>query len=349
MKLFISLLACALLVGCTSLPYRPAQADGAFPGLVDFVAATPGHSVDVLLVHGMCTHDVRWADETVAQLRSALNAQAVRPGGAAPAMAADGIEIVERTISLRQGELRIKALVWSPLTTPLKRQLDYDLSARQPATRAKLNARAKDKLLDDCIPDALVYQGVARDTIQRRMAQAIVRATEDAAPGSPLLVLSSSLGSKILFDTLLRMDVAAQRTIDRLAYLVMAANQIPLLALPDQQIPGTTQGSVAAAVHQPDSLHALLLKRRAPASPRTGGGLRLSVVAFSDPNDLLTYTLERERYAGLGVDVVNVLVSNAPTWFGLLERPDHAHTNYLLNPDVARMVACGEPRSARCE
>lgn len=41
--------------------------------------------------------------------------------------------------------------------------------------------------------------------------------------------------------------------------------------------------------------------------------------------------------------------SNAPTWLGLLERPDHAHTNYLLNPDVARMVACGEPRSARCE
>jgi hypothetical protein len=49
------------------------------------------------------------------------------------------------------------------------------------------------------------------------------------------------------------------------------------------------------------------------------------------------------------VEVVNVLVSNAPTWFGLLERPDHAHMNYLLNPDVARMVACGQPRSARCE
>jgi len=96
------------------------------------------------------------------------------------ATAADGIELVERTIKLPQGELRIKALVWSPLTTPLNRQLDYDLSARLPATRAKLNAKAKDKLLDDCLPDALVYQGVARDTIQQRMAQAILRATGDA-------------------------------------------------------------------------------------------------------------------------------------------------------------------------
>ncbi|WP_374581523.1 hypothetical protein [Pseudoduganella sp.] len=350
MKLILAVLACAMLVGCTSMPYRPAQADGAFPGLVDFVASAPGRSVDVLLVHGMCTHDVRWVDDTVAQLSSALRAQTqgTPPGSAAGAAVAttDGIEIVERSIQLRQGELRIKALLWSPLTTPLKHQLDYDHSDRLPVVRAKLNARAKDMLMDDCIPDALIYQGVSRDAIQQRMAQAILRATEGAAPDAPLLVLSSSLGSKILFDTLLRMDAAAQRTIDRMAYLVMAANQIPLLALADQQ--AVAPGAAAApAAPPPDSLQALLRKRRAAATPRTTR--RLTLVAFSDPNDLLTYTLERERYAPLGVEVVNVLVSNAPTWFGLLERPDHAHGNYLLNPDVARMAACGQPRSARCE
>lgn len=353
MKLTFPVLACALLAGCSALPYRPAQADGPFPGLVDFVATAPGRSVDVLLVHGMCTHDVRWADETVAQLGSALGAPTMP--GAAPAAPdtargpADGIEIVERTITLRQGQLRVKALLWSPLTAPLKRQLDYDHSARLPAKRARLNAAAKDKLIDDCIPDALVYQGVARDAIQQRMAQAVRRATEGAAADAPLLVLSSSLGSKILFDTLLRMDLAAQPTIGRIAFLVMAANQIPLLALADQQLPSGLAAAPREAIATPaDSLHALLRKRRASASP-DGSVHNLALVAFSDPNDLLTYTLERERYAGLGVDVVNVLVSNAPTWLGLLERPEHAHGNYLLNPDVARMVACGQPRSARCE
>lgn len=342
MKLILALLACALLVGCTSMPYRPAQADGAFPGLVDLVASAPGRSVDVLLVHGMCTHDVRWVDETVAQLSSALKAQTQGP--APLAAAADGIQIVERSIVLRQGELRIKALLWSPLTAPLKRQLDYDLSDRLPAVRARLNARAKDMLMDDCIPDALIYQGVSRDAIQQRFAQAILRATEGASPEAPLLVLSASLGSKILFDTLLRMDHAAQRTIDRMAFVVMAANQIPLLALADQQ---AAAGPGVAAAPAADSLHQLLRKRRAPATPRSAR--KLTLVAFSDPNDLLTYTLERERYAPLGVEVVNVLVSNAPTWFGLLERPDHAHAHYLINPDVARMTACGQPRSARCE
>ncbi|MYN00888.1 hypothetical protein GTP41_02130 [Pseudoduganella sp. DS3] len=351
MKRILAVLACAMLVGCSSMPYRPAQADGAFPGLVDFVATAPGRSVDVLLVHGMCTHDERWVVDTVLQLSSALRAQA-QSASAAPMAVAEGIQLFERTITLRQGELRIKALVWSPLTTPLKHQLDYDHSDRLPAVRAKLNARAKDLLMNDCIPDALIYQGVSRDAIQQRMAQAILRATEGAASEAPLLVLSASLGSKILFDTLLRMDVAAQRTIDRIAYLVMAANQIPLLALADQQAvapgPGARPATPAAtAAPGGDSLQAVLRKRRAAATPRAAR--KLTLVAFSDPNDLLTYTLERERYAPLGVDVVNVLVSNAPTWFGLLERPDHAHGNYLLNPDVARMAACGQPHSARCE
>jgi hypothetical protein len=344
MKLILSWLAFAMLVGCSSMPYRPARADGDFPGLADFVAAAPGRSVDLLLVHGMCTHDVRWADDTVAQLGRALNAQAAPGSASAGAAAADGIQIVERTLRLPQGELRIRALLWSPLTTPLKRQLDYDLSARLPVTRAKFNAAAKDRLIDDCFSDALIYQGVARDAIQQQMAQAILRATEGASADAPLLMLSSSLGSKILFDTLLRMESAAQRTIDRMAFLAMGANQIPLLSLADQQV----GGAMAAAAAPPDSLQALLRRHRVPAAPR-GSAPRLTVVAFSDPNDLLSYTLERERYAGLGVDVVNVLVSNAPTWFGLLERPDLAHANYLLNPDVARMVACGQPRSARCE
>src|SRR5262249_2429617 len=153
-------MACALLVGCSAMPYRPAQADGALPGLVDFVAAAPGRSVDLLLVHGMCTHDVRWADDSVAQLGSALHGQVASASTSVPAEA-DGIGIVERTITLRQGEIHVKALLWSPLTAPLKRQLDFDQSAQLPATRAKLNAKAKDSLLDDCLSDALVYQGVS--------------------------------------------------------------------------------------------------------------------------------------------------------------------------------------------
>lgn len=74
----------------------------------------------------------------------------------------------------------------------------------------------------------------------------------------------------------------------------------------------------------------------------------LVLVAFSDPSDLLSYTLQTARYAGEGVTVYNILVSNAPIWFGALERPDNAHLHYLTNPDVARLIACGQPLSQRC-
>ena len=75
----------------------------------------------------------------------------------------------------------------------------------------------------------------------------------------------------------------------------------------------------------------------------------LTLVALTDPNDLLSYTLPVERYASEEVTVYNILVSNAPTWLGLLERPDRAHLNYLDNPDVGRLIACGLPSSRLCK
>jgi len=121
-------------------------------------------------------------------------------------------------------------------------------------------------------------------------------------------------------------------------FLVMAANQIPLLSLADQPLPATMAES------PPDSLQLLLRKRRALAADR-----HLTLVAFTDPNDLLSYTLPPEKYAQDGVTVYNILVSNAPTYLGLLERPDTAHLEYLGNPDVGRLIACGLPGSKLCK
>ncbi|HEX8405195.1 MAG TPA: hypothetical protein VF670_11300, partial [Duganella sp.] len=223
-------------------------------------------------------------------------------------------------------------------------------------------ARIKDVLVDDCLPDALIYQGVARDEIQRRMRAAIMQvlALSDAPPDLPLMIVSESLGSKIVFDTLLRMtredagSPAAQmatRAVDRLRFLVMAANQIPLLSLADQQI--APAGAGAAPVRQavpapPDSLQ-LLLQGRLARQNRSLVDRSLTLVAFTDPNDVLAYTLPAQRHTSANVTVYNILVSNAPTYLGLLERPDRAHRNYLTNPDVGRLIACGLPSSSLCK
>ncbi|HEX8405624.1 MAG TPA: hypothetical protein VF670_13470, partial [Duganella sp.] len=192
--------ALALLLGACTTPYRPPQVvePGArFPGLIDLAARAGDASADVILVHGICTQDASWAERVVAQLAQAVTDATLPPAPQAPPAAAladdPQIQIVPSTLESPAGRLRFNALIWSPLTVPLKRQLCYDQTDKSaicageppyPFIRARINARIKDVLVDDCLPDALIYQGVARDEIQRRMRAAIMQvlALSDAPP-----------------------------------------------------------------------------------------------------------------------------------------------------------------------
>jgi hypothetical protein len=353
------LIFCLLLVGC-SMPYRPPQladAHTTFSGLIDLAAQAQGHAADVLLVHGICTHDTSWAGVVVPQRAQALRDATITPLTAARRLDGAAVQIVPSVVNTPAGQLRFDALIWSPLTNDLKRQLCYDQSGKSalctgtppyPYTRARLNARFKDGLIDDCLPDALIYEGAARETMQLRMREAVLQVLSGMQPDAPLVVISHSMGSKILFDTLLRMTrepagstaaTLAQQVVQRMRLLVMAANQIPLLSLAEQMPAGSATAAPAA-----DSLQQLLRQRRTLAATPP-----LTLVAFTDPNDLLSYTLPPERYAGQGITVYNIVVSNAPTYLGLLERPDLAHLDYLSNPDVGRLIACGQPTSKLCK
>jgi hypothetical protein len=379
-----SALALAFFLGACTTPYHPPQflePNPAFPGLVDLPANNGGKPVDVLLVHGICTHTAAWADDVVHTLATAIQVNLPAPELDVRPRTPAGIEVVTSRLAAPGGTLRFDGLIWSPLTQELKKQLCYDQTSKsslctgsQPftPTRARINARLKDYLIDDCVPDALIYQGVSRDTMQQRMRDAVLQILDkgDNAPATPLVIVAESMGSKYLFDTLLRMAQepadsraasVARQAIDRMQYLVMAGNQIPMLALADQQIDSTAAVTTAArpATVQPDtdSLQQLLQMRRqrsasiasnAKTAPRTNVATPLVLVAFTDPSDVLSYTLQTERYAREGATVYNVLVSNAPIWFGVLERPDTAHLNYLENADVARLIACGQPVSKRC-
>jgi hypothetical protein len=60
----------------------------------------------------------------------------------------------------------------------------------------------------------------------------------------------------------------------------------------------------------------------------------------------LTSSPHRQRE---GYPVVDVIVSNAPSILGLVEMPDAAHTRYLENSAVKRLIACGNPTSSKCQ
>ena len=130
----------------------------------------------------------------------------------------------------------------------------------------------------------------------------------------------------------------------------MAGNQLPILGLAEQELdgrPGAPSGTERSAA-APDALQRFLELRRRQAAPRAESVARLAVIAFTDPNDLLSYRLLPARYAAPDVAVADVLVSNARTWLGVIENPVAAHLDYLANPDVANLIACGWPSTPSC-
>ena len=369
----LSLLPALACLAACSTPYRPSVVvhdSASFPGIAGIVAQAGARPVDVLLIHGMCTHDTGWAERQIDRIGGIVEAHAPAPAaGASAAASAAGaparIEVVERTRQVAGGTVRFHALVWSPLTAALKHQLDYDMTGNPSdctaageckPKRASLNGYVKDNLLSDCLSDAVIYQGEShvpiRDAMVRTISQVIA---SNPASEAPLVVVAESLGSKMLFDALSAMleswqpqtRALGQQAARRLGLLFMAGNQLPILGLADH-VPAL-RASLTQDVPVADALqHFLDLRRRQP-NRRTEALQRLAIVAFTDPNDLLSYRLLPARYAAPDVAVADVLVSNGSSWLGLIENPMTAHLDYLATPGVGTMIACGEPRVTGCK
>ena len=359
----LRLLAPLVLLGACTLPYHPplvVRDSTPFPGVAAIVAASGARPVDLILVHGMCTQDPGWTERSIDRIAGAVADHAPAAVPVPEAAAADGgIQVIERTRQIGGGTVRFHALEWSPLTAPLKRQLDYDNTA-QPTDcasdqvckprRAALNGAVKDSLLNDCLADAVIYAGTSRAAIRDAMAAALVRILDaNSDPDATLVVVAESLGSKMLFDALSSMlesderrtQALGQLAARRLGLVYMAGNQLPILGLAEQNL-------VAAAMPAQDALQRFLELRRRQPHGRNQPLRRLALVAFTDPNDLLSYRLLPTRYAAPEVTVADVLVSNDRTWLGLLENPVTAHLGYLANPDVGALIACGRPAAPGC-
>jgi hypothetical protein len=373
------LAACMCLLSACATPYRVPVFDARpgtpreFPGVAELLRKAG--SLDVLLVHGMCTHDADWATDAAKDLFANMGGDPAGVKLQAAPVGTTGIILFQQTLPLPAGSLRVNAVLWSPLTRPLKADLCYDQSDKSvqcpaaeaakayPYQRAVLNRMVKDRLVNDCLADAMIYQGKPRIDIDERMQLAIVQAVNTtgglpaANPQSPVVVISDSVGSKITFDAIYKLatapgdgkDPAGMALFNRTALVFMRANQMPILALADKQLDGSLPAARAEEGFPSDPIQALIQRRNsAPGGARYFGVP--TVVAFSDPNDMLSYALARSPLAAAATyPIVDVIVSNDVTYFGLVELPTTAHLDYAKNEAVRRLIACGNPRSAACK
>lgn len=367
-----SLALAAVAAGCAS-----PQIDHPFDGLQSLAPAS-GASEDndpprLFIIHGITTQPDSYADLLVAGLASRLASphevvhdQHYSVAGAVGFGGAD-VDINVRTYHLYDGPqetLRVSALNWSPLTASIKQ---HQFRRDDEMSRALINGEIKTSVLNDGLSDATLYLGAYQTVMRRGVMIGLcafldgVFANDQCNPISTshasVALISESLGSYMLFDAIEALDrsnansPAGEPLFRRLRQFYMFANQIPLLELAElKPHPGAPE--TAALSITSSKLSAFLDRVRRSHAPRRPERVKpaetapLEIVAFSDPNDLLSYELRRENYREAGADphsfqTANILYPNATAWFGLFADPLTAHTGYSSNPEVLDLVVCG--------
>jgi hypothetical protein len=366
----------AAAYGCAS-----PQIDRPFDGLNALAPMSSAQSdpARLFVIHGMTTTQDDYADGLVRGLAARLGLSRIEfqddhravPG--AVSFGGESAEINLRVYHLSDGgeeRMRVTALNWSPLTASVKQ---HQFASDNALPRAVINGLIKTGVINDGLGDATLYLGSYQTVMRRGVMMGLCafldgafvndRCIPAATARGPVALISESLGSYMLFDAIEGLNrghsdsPAGEPLFSRLRLFYMFANQIPLLELSELK---PRAGALAAAPSvESAKLNAFLDRVRRwraahAARPPAGAGPEaapsaakpLEIVAFTDPNDLLSYELSRRNYRQADADphafeTSNVLYPNATAWLGLFADPLTAHTGYSDDPEVLDLVSCG--------
>ncbi len=260
-------------------------------------------------------------------------------------------------------------LTWSNITKDDKNAIAYDTSGEYSFRRASINQTIKE-FSNSHLPDPLIYLGKSQAAIQASVGQAacwMLSHDWDRFPskgkspcnpaadrfldylGDDYAIISHSLGSRIVVDSMPGLAMRAhqvlasaslnhrsQRLREKTIPVFMLANQLPLLQLglktPEVRRQITDYCDAGGAKHSERLLS------------------RLRIVAFSDPNDILSYAVP-PRYADNHIDsrvcpsLDNVIinVTKVADIFGVGEfaNPSEAHSAYDNDQRVIALIAKG--------
>jgi len=350
MRLFKSALVAAgltFLCGCSTQIIKTNS--DKFPGL--HPKFSPGKRTDVVIVHGMCSKSNKWFESHVNILSNKI--VPIAPVRIIEGDALDGVQINRTKIESSLGILNLYGIVYSRANEASKRKL---IEAKVPGKRAWTSKKIKAFALNDCLADVVAYRGSSGTKIRARVRQVLSdiqkERQNDGRETDRIVLISESLGSKIVRDSLLcDPDESAKKGISLLSngdVFFMYANQVPFLDLWNDDhcdLPETNSTLISLGITQENSTgnfsDILRLFKEQSVSELTQANLDTPRhwVAFSDPNDILSYQLDINGYSDL--NVTNVSLNNTTNWFGVYANPLKAHNGYRSNPRVQEMVLFG--------
>ena len=295
-----------------------------------------------------------------------------------------GVLKIHRYMALQSSqEMLFYELTWDSIVDTEKQLLSFDYSTEASARRAPFNHTLK-TFINNTVPDALMYNTKYRQPIQLSVAQAICWIMSEKWEDLPnneerncniddssymsqldqsnFAIISHSLGSRISLDALQQAmqhvaklpeyQVVSDDFKNRPMYIYMLSNQLPLLQL-GQELPEVHDQTRSFCTSEGDRYDERFFKK-------------LQIVAFSDPNDLFSYSVSPE-YAHRYIDsrlcpaVTNVTIQIAQVRSFLLgatelANPGVAHSDYEIDSRVLKMLVSGfgkehgqEEVKERCE
>lgn len=354
-----------------------------FAGIAPSLAKKHGKT-KVLMVHGVGDRLAGYSTEFLEKLAKELDVaaksstykdiQLVSP--VQPEKNLGNLRITQLKNADGSKELLFYELTWSEITRAQKELLGFDNSGESSYKRAEVNDMMK-KFGNDTGPDPIIYLGDSRVPILRAFSQSVCWMGKDGWEQLPtdsrvacttkdsfsentdrdaFVFISHSLGSRITIDGLQRLASVLENPkkystasydltpLPRMRQLLqqkniqifMLSNQLPMLQL-GRELP-------EIAGQKADYCHA--------NGARYGSRLfnQTNLIAFSDPNDLLSYAIPHnfsEKYldSRLCINVTNVNINVAKIFdaFGLgkFANPMEAHLGYTKDDRVIAMIAKG--------
>ena len=347
-----------------------------FSGIKPYLANNIGE-MKLLMVHGVGDHQPGYSTEFFEKLAKALDLSVTSKtykdiklsDPENPEKSLGNLRVNRYLNKDRAKELMLYELTWSEITAKEKEVLAYDNSGEYSFRRAEINDLMK-RFSNDTGPDPIIYLGESRDSILQSFAQSFCWMTygnwNDLPPKNKAICelsdvtaikddnyafVSHSLGSRITIDGMQRIASELTRKAksgdvdriniketlkDKIIPIYMMSNQLPMLQLGRKLPEVNGQKDSYCKVDGENYENRMLAKT--------------PIIAFSDPNDLLSYAIPQgfvEKYldSRLCINVTNVNINVAHVYdvFGLgrLANPMEAHIGYDTDDRVIGLIAHG--------
>ena len=388
-RLSILICSITILSGCSrsdddllcQIEGKPFQ--GIFPLIKDSANTTK-----VLMVHGVAKHEPGYSTQLLQGLANKMRLNQISEITKNITLT-DPLDATKKLGNLRIRQLSNEdkghklvfyELTWSEINDDRKKILAYDMSGDYAFHRAFVNEKIK-RITNDFIPDQMLYVGDARKDILISFSQSFcwmvaktwndLPVTTNQACGVAELLsahvsmkkdhyvfITHSLGSRIVIDGLQRIarmfgdkDNERRNKVDEYDTIVsdkfvqsfrelrvpifMLANQLPMFQV-TRETPEITGQYDAYCRAEGEHYNLRTLSDT-------------DIIAFNDPNDILSYTITKEfmdQYldSRLCIDTtnINIHVADVTGIFGLdYANPGDAHNGYLTDERVLSMIANG--------